>query len=116
MQKNVLTGETFTLRISPTNAAGEVATVQDIVWASTDETVLTVEPSDDLLSALITIVGTPNFSASVTVSAYCTQDMNQVGGDSNALNPPQPDVTDQFDFTVVIPNATALNLALVPTA
>jgi hypothetical protein len=56
------------LAIAPVSAAGNPAEVQSVVWASSDESILTVVASEDGLSAVATTVG-PLGTAQVTVTA-----------------------------------------------
>ena len=117
MQKNVLTGDVLVLQFAPTDDAGKPEPVQTINWSSTDETVATVEPSDDQMSATVTVVGLAGTAASIIVTAYPTDVMNNVVPPDQKSNAepqpiPQQPLSDQLDMTVVPAHATALNLSI----
>jgi len=57
----------FTASINPKDRKGNPAEVQDVVWASSDETVATLVPSSDGKSCLV-VAGAPG-SGRVTVNA-----------------------------------------------
>ena len=46
-----------TLTIQPVDKAGNAAAVEDVAWTTSDDTVLTVTPSEDGLTAVVAITG-----------------------------------------------------------
>lgn len=46
-----------TVSITPVDAVGNVAPVENVVWTSSDESILTVTASEDGLSAVVETVG-----------------------------------------------------------
>lgn len=90
--------EKVSVSISPVDAAGNPGKIDGVpVWSSSNETVLTVTPADDGLSAVLTTVG-PLGNAQVEVNADADLgegvknvsgliDVEVVAGETVALNP-----------------------------
>lgn len=90
-----------TAAIVPVDAAGNVAPVENIVWASSDEAIVSVVPSEDGLSAVFTAVG-PVGNAQLTVTA----DADMGEGVTN--------ITGTLDVQVIAGDAVAFQINVLP--
>jgi hypothetical protein len=86
------------LSISPVDAAGNSAPVEDVSWSSSDESILTVTPSEDGLSCVAETTGKLGV-AQVVVKADA-----RIGEDVN-------DLTGALDIEVVAAEAVSLGIA-----
>ncbi len=95
------TDNTYPVVLSPLNARGEPAPVDGVpVWASSDETVVTVAPSEDGMSAVINTVAAGVARVTVTADADLGEGVSEITG-----------VTDDLNVTVG-PNSEASVLTL----